>query len=132
MAINIQNGFKIYQMDIKMPTSSIARTFKIYPNLDFWFEKIPSGNPGEKRACPTFNADDVLPDLLGQQRIRHELDQVVDGVDRRVDGLEPLDLVADGHRRRMLRKGTKIIESSRSFFVLHTGISETVRPFPAF
>jgi hypothetical protein len=28
-----------------MPTSSIARPSKIYPNLDFWFENKPSGNP---------------------------------------------------------------------------------------
>jgi hypothetical protein len=27
------------------PTSSIARPFKIYPNRDFWFENMPSGNP---------------------------------------------------------------------------------------
>jgi hypothetical protein len=27
-----------------MPTTSIARPSKIYPNWDFWFEKIPSGN----------------------------------------------------------------------------------------
>jgi hypothetical protein len=25
--------------------SSIARPSKIYPNWDFWFENIPSGNP---------------------------------------------------------------------------------------
>jgi hypothetical protein len=29
-----------------IPTSSIARPSKNYPNLDFWFENIPSGNPG--------------------------------------------------------------------------------------
>jgi hypothetical protein len=29
-----------------MPISSIARPSKNYPNLDFWFENIPSGNPG--------------------------------------------------------------------------------------
>jgi hypothetical protein len=26
-------------------TSSIARPSKIYPNLDVWFENMPSGNP---------------------------------------------------------------------------------------
>jgi hypothetical protein len=30
-------------------TSSIARPSKIYPNLDFWFENKPSGNPAENR-----------------------------------------------------------------------------------
>ena len=44
----------------------------------------------------------MFPDLLSQQRIGHELDQVVDGVDGRMDGLEPLDLVSDGHRGRVL------------------------------
>jgi hypothetical protein len=31
-----------------MPTASIARPSKIYPNLNFWFENIPSGNPGDQ------------------------------------------------------------------------------------
>jgi hypothetical protein len=49
----IPNGRKIYQMAVKytkwplnLPTSSIEKPYKIYPNRDFWFEKIPSGNPG--------------------------------------------------------------------------------------
>jgi hypothetical protein len=37
---------KIYQMAIKLPTSSLARPSKIYPNLDFWLENKPSGNLG--------------------------------------------------------------------------------------
>jgi hypothetical protein len=35
-----------------VPTPSMARPSKIYPNSDFWFENIPSGNPafkGQKR-----------------------------------------------------------------------------------
>jgi hypothetical protein len=28
-------------------TFSISRPSKIYPNWDFWFENIPSGNPAE-------------------------------------------------------------------------------------
>jgi hypothetical protein len=31
-------------MAAKIPTSSIARPYKIYPNWDFCFENIPSGN----------------------------------------------------------------------------------------
>jgi hypothetical protein len=31
----------------------IVRPFKIYPNRDFWFENMPSGNPGMIR-CATF------------------------------------------------------------------------------
>jgi hypothetical protein len=37
---NIPNGYKIYT-----PTSSIASSSKIYPNLDVLLENIPSGNP---------------------------------------------------------------------------------------
>lgn len=44
----------------------------------------------------------MLPDLLSQEWIGDELDEVVDGVDGRVDGLEPLDLVSDGHRGGVL------------------------------
>jgi hypothetical protein len=47
-----QNIYKIYPMAVKstkwsynLPTSSTARPSKIYANLDFWFENIPSGNP---------------------------------------------------------------------------------------
>jgi hypothetical protein len=31
---------------LNISTSSISRTFKIDPNLGFWFENNPSGNPG--------------------------------------------------------------------------------------
>jgi hypothetical protein len=48
----IPNCHKIYLMDGKftqwpqnMPTSSVARPSKIFPNWDFRFENIPSGNP---------------------------------------------------------------------------------------
>jgi hypothetical protein len=53
----IPNVHKIYQMAVKRtiwpqntPTSTVARPSKIYPNLDFWFENMPSGNP-DPRAC---------------------------------------------------------------------------------
>jgi hypothetical protein len=35
---------KIFQMVLKS-TFSHPRLSKIYPNLDFWFENKPSGNP---------------------------------------------------------------------------------------
>lgn len=44
----------------------------------------------------TFNGNDVLSDLILQQRLLHTLQQLVDGVDVRMDGLEPLDLSSDG------------------------------------
>jgi hypothetical protein len=40
-----QNDDKIYQKAKNVSTSSIARPSKIYPNRDFWFENISSGNP---------------------------------------------------------------------------------------
>jgi hypothetical protein len=34
---------------IHIPSSSIARRSKNYPNLDFCFENIPSGNPASRK-----------------------------------------------------------------------------------
>jgi hypothetical protein len=36
---------KLTKWPLNIPTSSIARPSKIYPNWSFWFENIPSGNP---------------------------------------------------------------------------------------
>jgi hypothetical protein len=36
-------------MPIKYNNIFHYKPSKIYPNLDFWFETIPSGNPDEKR-----------------------------------------------------------------------------------
>lgn len=43
----------------------------------------------------TFNGNDMLSDLVLQQRILHPLQQLVDRVDVRMDGLEPLNLSSD-------------------------------------
>jgi hypothetical protein len=50
---SISNGHKVYQMAVKyinwsynIPPSPISRPYKIYPNWNFWFENILSGNPG--------------------------------------------------------------------------------------
>jgi hypothetical protein len=45
-ATKLPNGRKIYQMAIEYTNFFIPRPFKIYPNLNFRFENIPSGNPG--------------------------------------------------------------------------------------
>jgi hypothetical protein len=34
-------------MTMNIPTFFIPRLSKIYPNFYFWFENIPSGNPGK-------------------------------------------------------------------------------------
>lgn len=46
----------------------------------------------------TFDGDDMLPDLVLQQRLLDALQQLVDGVDVWVHRLEALDLGADGGR----------------------------------
>jgi hypothetical protein len=43
-----QNGTKAIKQTkwlLNIPTSFVARPSKIYPNLEFWFENMPSGNP---------------------------------------------------------------------------------------
>ncbi len=45
---------------------------------------------------PTFDADNVVADLLAQDGVGDGLDEVVDGVDGGVDALEALDLLPDG------------------------------------
>jgi hypothetical protein len=51
-ATKLPNGHKIYHItliyskwQLHIPTFSIPWPPKIYPNWDFWFEKLPSGNP---------------------------------------------------------------------------------------
>jgi hypothetical protein len=51
---NEPNGHKMSQMAVKyskwpkiISTFSHLRPSKIFPNLDFWFEKNPSGNPAK-------------------------------------------------------------------------------------
>ena len=46
----------------------------------------------------TFNADNMIPDLLAQDRVLDRFNEVVDGIDGRVDTLKALDLLPDGHR----------------------------------
>jgi hypothetical protein len=38
-------AIKLTKWSLNMLASSTERPFKIYPNWDFWFENIPSGNP---------------------------------------------------------------------------------------
>jgi hypothetical protein len=45
-------------MDQHGPTCSIAGPSNIYPNLDFWFENKPSGNPDQP--CKKLNRKSVF------------------------------------------------------------------------
>jgi hypothetical protein len=49
---NIPNIHKTWQTAVKytkwtknIPAPSIVRPSNVYPNLDFWLENVPSGNP---------------------------------------------------------------------------------------
>jgi hypothetical protein len=70
---NIPNCNKIYQIAIKwtkwtynMATSLIARPSKIFPNRDFWFENMISGNPGQffKKSFQKNTREPVLQAIL--------------------------------------------------------------------
>jgi hypothetical protein len=43
---NGKNGVKYNNRTRNIPTLSGPTPSKIYPYWDFWYEKIPSGNPG--------------------------------------------------------------------------------------
>lgn len=58
-----------------------------------------------KRTGLTFDADNMVPDLLSQDWVWDGLDEVVYGVDGRVDALKPLDLLPDGQRIVPIRLG---------------------------
>jgi hypothetical protein len=45
-AQNIPNGGKIFQIGLNCTNIFNLKAPKIYPNWDFWFQNIPSGNPG--------------------------------------------------------------------------------------
>jgi hypothetical protein len=49
MAKNISNGRKIYQMVIKDTDIFHSNALQNLPQLGFWFESKPSGNPGQSR-----------------------------------------------------------------------------------
>jgi hypothetical protein len=42
---NTPNGHKIHQMATQQTNIFNCRPSEIYPNWDFWLEKMPSGNP---------------------------------------------------------------------------------------
>ena len=46
----------------------------------------------------TFDADNMVTDLLAQNGIRDGLDEVIDGIYGRVDALKPLNLLANSQR----------------------------------
>jgi hypothetical protein len=54
------------QISIKY-ANTVARPPKIYPNLDFWFEKIPSGNPGIYTNCDFCNMRPLIADATNDK-----------------------------------------------------------------
>jgi hypothetical protein len=64
MSIKYDKDRKMDQGSIKYKISSSARPSKIYPNLDFWFENKPSGNPdGQARFRKVVNWVSAVPHL---------------------------------------------------------------------
>jgi hypothetical protein len=45
----------------------------------------------------TFDADNMVPDLLSQDWIWYGFDEVIDGINGRVDTLKALNLLPYGH-----------------------------------
>ena len=52
--------------------------------------------PLQEKQTLTFNGDDMFSDLVLKGQVIDALNQVVDGVNVGMDGLEPLDLCPDG------------------------------------
>jgi hypothetical protein len=48
---NILNGRKINQVAMKYTNIFYSRPSKIFPNWDFWFENMPSGNGNPETKC---------------------------------------------------------------------------------
>ena len=74
-------------------------------------EAEPKGLPCQFRShlrpeTLTFNADNMVPDLLGNQAVGHMLDQVVNSVDGRMNALETLNLLAN--RARIVQVGLQM------------------------
>jgi hypothetical protein len=60
-------------------TFSISRPSQIYPNWDFWFENIPSGNPGQQQQ----KKDNFQLDLdLSGNRLTTLVPEALDGLTR--------------------------------------------------
>jgi hypothetical protein len=51
-SIKIPNCRKIDQMAINCTSIFNWKSLQNYPNWEFWFEKIPSGNPGSDKSSP--------------------------------------------------------------------------------
>lgn len=54
----------------------------------------------------TFDANDVVPNLLGYYTIGYHLDEIVNGINRRMDTFEPLNFLS--YRQRVVEERLKI------------------------
>jgi hypothetical protein len=72
-------GLKCTKRPLNVPTFSIPRPSKIFPNWDFWFENIPSGNPdlqldsGQTSSATSFCFKEVAPIYRGTSWARSNL-----------------------------------------------------------
>lgn len=87
---------------------SVCKHTNYIPMSFVWFLfRRRRREPATKSDIPlTFNTDDMVAYLLLNLVIGDQLDQVVDCVDRRVDALEPLDLLSD--RQRVVYKRMQV------------------------
>lgn len=84
---------------LMLPCISTRMTpFQGHPDTPHPPAEPSPAQPTASSPDPTFDGDDVLPDLVLQLRLVHLLQQLVNGVDVRVDRLEPLYLGSDGGR----------------------------------
>lgn len=60
-------------------------------------QRLVSQFRSNKLTALTFDADNMVPDLLSQDWIWYGFDEVIDGINGRVDTLKALNLLSYGH-----------------------------------
>jgi hypothetical protein len=87
-------------MDIKdfhhKPKDSLVDHQKCFYGLNEG-QRLVSQFRSNKLKALTFDADNMVPDLLSQDWIWYGFDEVIDGINGRVDTLKALNLLSYGH-----------------------------------
>jgi hypothetical protein len=76
----VPNGYKIYQHSI--PCGS-----KIYPNCEFWFENMPSGNPGHLHAF-CIGLSQLRMRILRTEMLNNDFKWTPEQLPRRISAIE--------------------------------------------